>query len=150
MDAISTLETTETAELDRTIVTGAAVDESLDTGEGSLPNEALQNREGWRVAINDTLIEWGKDPGALKDDDFVPPTVSIITLAAESAMDLRDNGGLPPTSICPDGDGGLSFELATANSRLVLHFDRDGSVELIQFGDEGLIQRQMLRTPRDA
>ena len=119
--------------------TRAARDDELAS-----PTLGEKSQQGWRNVIDQHLIEWGRDTGMLQDDDFVPPSSEIVSLACQVAMACRDEGWSPPTRVVPDGEGGISFERDAGACFESLNVLRDGTVELLVFRDCKLIRRNLL------
>ena len=86
--------------------------------------------DAWNQII-DRLIEWGRNPANLADDDAEPPTASAIATAARVASMFRDTQALAPTLVAPNGEGGLSFELRHSNGTDLLVIHADSTVEMI-------------------
>lgn len=114
---------------------------------GAAPNHTLVSEQldcdAWQHIIDDYLVEWGRDPRQLEDEDIVPPSVAVITLASQIAMKLRDEGCPPPLRVVPDGEGGITFERRTAEVFESLTVNADGSIELTTF-----MNCQLLRSER--
>ena len=117
---------------------------ALDDAELASSRSREAQRAAWDDVINHHLIEWGRDPGALAEDDFVPPSVETITLAFKVAKELRDRGYDPPVRVLPDGNGGISFEHGDATYFETLNVYEDGTVELLVFQDCQLLERHLL------
>lgn len=71
---------------------------------------ALAKREAWQNYIDNTLIEWLRDPSTLDDDDTITPTNGTIKMAIRLATMYRDRGNAAPTRIVTDAHGGIVFE----------------------------------------
>lgn len=80
----------------------------------------------------------------LEDEGFVPPNPEVIGLACEVALHLRNEAWDPPTSIVPDGEGGISFERVEGARFASLNIYADQSVELLNFDDCRLRSRRRL------
>ena len=102
------------------------------------------DHDGWRVVINEPLIEWGRDPSKIADEGIDPPTREMITFASEYAMHLRDRGCPPPDRVVPNGDGGIAFEKWTGSFYQVIEFEPGGIVELLTYRDSRLVGREEL------
>ena len=98
----------------------------------------------WDRSIDDTLVEWGKDPMALEDDDFIPPSPDVIDFACQVATELRDEGAPPPTRVVPDGEGGVSFERVDGDVSVALNIYSDRTAELLIFDNCRLRTRRRL------
>lgn len=112
-----------------------------ELAEGEL---AQRNREAWDGFIDADLVEWGRDPQALEDEDFDPPNTEVVKLACKVAMSLRDEGIVPPTRVVPDGEGGVSFERVDGKLSESLNIYADGTIELLTFDDCRLRTRDRL------
>ena len=116
--------------------TTAAADEGLAS---RTPNR--EYRFGWETIIDQYLVEWGRDPSVLMDEDFVPPSIAIIHKACQVARGLRDDGAPPPLRVVPDGEGGISFERRAGSCFQSLNILEDGSIEILTFEDSKLVCR---------
>ena len=96
-------------------------------------------REDWQEVIDYTLIEWGKDPSKLKDEDFKPPTIKSITKAIGFAKETRDKLLPPPLRTVPNGDGGIVFERRDGEIFQKLEVDENGQLEFSAFENSKLI-----------
>lgn len=101
-----------------------------------------RNRQAWDDLISYRLVEWGRNPSALADEDFEPPAIEVINLACRLASEMMNVGWLPPTMVAPDGEGGVSFELIVGKFSQSLNISADGTVELLTFDDCRLITRE--------
>lgn len=121
------------------VITRAAGDGGLASGS------ADEDRKlGWQTIIDDCLVEWGKNPSGLADEDLVPPSVEIIDLACKAAMEFRDQAVPPPLRVVPDGEGGISFEFRCGSCFMSLNILSDRSAELLTFRDCRLVSRRRL------
>ena len=107
--------------------------------------EQARNRQCWQDFIDDVLVEWGRDPSQLEDDDVVPPTVATIEVAARFAMELRNAGVAPPMRVVPTGDGGIVFERWEGRVSERVEICDDGSIEYTAYDDCRLAARKRLR-----
>ena len=89
-----------------TVSTNAVCDEELIT----LSDPLQICRRAWNDIIDHYLIEWGRNPQALEDEDFDPPTPEVIARACDAAKQFGDEGMAAPLRVLPDGEGGLTFE----------------------------------------
>lgn len=105
---------------------------------------AQSNREAWNRFIDANLVEWGRNPQALEDEDFDPPSPEVIDRACDVAMRFRDRGEPPPTRVVPDGEGGISFERVDGKLSMSLNIHADQTVELLTFDDCRLRDRRRL------
>lgn len=121
------------------ISTTAVDDTELVSGHASNTEAAA-----WCRFIDYTLIEWGRNPGALEDDDFVPPSRETITSACQLAKDFRDRGLAAPDRVMPDGDGGVCFERGDRSALEVLYVHDDQTIELLVFENCKLVERRRL------
>lgn len=78
------------------------------TAEASL--EQATRRRGWQEIIDNTLIEWGRDPSRLADDQLLPLAPKAIGRAIDLAIKMRDTGRQPPLRVSTSGEGGIVFE----------------------------------------
>jgi len=105
----------------------------------------VQNsRQAWDEFIDRVLVEWGRNPDALEDDDFLAPGLEIIDMACQVAIAFRDEGFPPPTRVVPDGEGGVCFERDADQVFESLRIYSDETIELLRFQDCRLIGRYRL------
>jgi len=128
------------AQFNWTVSTEAATDDSL---AGSIPKDE-KNRLGWQRMIDDFLIEWGRNPQQLQEDDIDAPTVAAIQKAIDIARKCRDNGVAAPLRVVPDGEGGIAFECHDGDYFLSLDIFGNGLVELATFRDCRLESRVLV------
>src|SRR5438105_9475659 len=83
---------------------------ALPTDKGSA-STATRNCEDdkWDRFIDDTLIEWGRDPSEIQDAGIDAPSSAMIRQAIDLARRLRDLRLPAPTSVVPDPNGGIVF-----------------------------------------
>lgn len=112
-------------ELIDAVTTAGASEQSLASSEA--------NREGWQRLIDDYLIEWGRDPSQLADEDLIPPSKDLIRFASGIAMKWRDADCAAPFCVVPDGEGGITFERRSGDVFESLEILADGSIELNTF-----------------
>ena len=122
----------------RSVATGAAQDDSLATR----PIE--RDRQAWRQIIDEKLIEWGRDPLLLEEDDLIPPTREAIQVASWLAMWLRDQGAPAPRRVVPDRDGGLVFERWKAEETETFMVSSEGGVELLLWLGSKIVESRRL------
>ena len=105
--------------------------------EAELSDKELseKSKRAWSRFIDGKLVEWGRDVAALEDEGFAPPSLDVINLACQIAMELRDEGAVPPTRVVPDGEGGVSFERVEGTLSVSLTIDAGLTVELLAFDD---------------
>lgn len=106
--------------------------------------QADRTRKAWSKFIDGNLVEWGRNPSALEDEDFFPPGRDVIKLACEWALYFRDEGCAPPTMVVPDGEGGISFERVDGEASESLNIYADQTVELLVFNNCRLCGRHRL------
>jgi len=121
--------------------TEAATDQSL----ASAARDEEAKFEGWQRIIDDYLIEWGRDPGQLADEDLSPPSKHIIGYASRVAIELRKAGWPPPLRVVPDGEGGIAFERRSGDFFQSLEIRADETIELSTFKDCRLQSTLILR-----
>lgn len=114
-------------ELIDAVTTAGASEQSLASSEA--------NREGWQRLIDDYLIEWGRDPSQLADEDLIPPSEDMIRYASRIAIALRNAGWPPPLRVVPDGEGGITFERRTGDVFESLEILANETIELSTFKD---------------
>ena len=102
------------------------------------------NKNGWQKFIDETLVEWGRNPAVLDDEEFQPPSARVIDLACEVATSLRDGGEVPPTRVVADGEGGVSFERVDGQTSVSLNIHPDATIEMLTFDDCRLRSRRRI------
>ena len=70
----------------RAVVSTGAVTEARITRDYGRKDEAFQR---WKALIDDQLIEWGRDPSQLEDEETQPPSKEIIGLAILPSAERR-------------------------------------------------------------
>ena len=120
----------------RTVRTRAATEAELAIAE---------NREGvrrdWDDIIDRKLVEWGRDPKALEEDELLPPTFESVQTAIQIATVLRDMDATPPMRIVPDGDGGIVLERWSGNRTESFEIDARGRIEWVVWVDRRVDRR---------
>jgi hypothetical protein len=91
------------------------------------------------------LVEWGRNPGGVRDHELEPPTAAAVHQACLVAIDLRDAGELPPSRVVPNGDGGIVFELTVGQRAVTLEFFDDGSIERTCYDGCRMLHRETIR-----
>lgn len=120
--------------------TGAADDQSLAFDV----EQRERNRTGWQQIIDGKLIEWGRDPSQLDDEDVTPPSGTAISNACGLATCGMDNDVSPPHRVVPNGDGGIVFERWDGPTFATIEIFEDGSIELCHFDDGKLVSRKRI------
>jgi hypothetical protein len=100
--------------------------------------------ERWQQLIDERLLEWGRDPSGLADDEFTPPSVEIVGVAHRWAKECQSSGFPAPTRIVPDGGGGIAFELQDALSYHAILIHADGKVEAVGIEEGKMRYRKRL------
>ena len=109
---------------------------------GVVAQEQGPNRQGWEDVIDKKLVEWGRDPGRLDDEDVIPPSRDIILLASELAMWARDHEVAHPDAVVPNGDGGIVFERWHDSISETIEIYNDGTIEFAVYKDCKLLTRK--------
>ena len=138
MTTASVSDATITGNVQSPVGTGAADNQSL----AGRNRQEREYRQGWQKLIDAKLIEWGRNPAPLEEDDLIPPSPAIVDRAAQVAMRCRDEGVSPPDSVVPNGDGGIVFEISTGNLVETLEIHSDGSREYITYEDCRVVRRE--------
>ena len=106
-----------------------------------------EHRRRWQEIIDKKLVEWGRDPEALADDDLVPPSHAAVDSAVQKAQVWRDaresdDDFVPsPQWVVPNGDGGIVFEWREESTAAVVEVFDDGSSDCAIFEDNKLVSR---------
>jgi len=131
---------TASSELTSPVSTAVTPDQAL----ASTVEATTDWRRGWQAVLDSKLIEWGRNPSLLEDEDLVPPSAEALGAAGRLALTLRDAGMLPPTRVVPVGDGGIAFELRRGAHCETLAIDTNGSIEYIVYKNDRLMSRERL------
>lgn len=143
MNAVDTFEGVCTPFEPHVVRAGAANEELLAV----TAKRREEHCQRWQEIIDKKLIEWGRDPRQLVDDDLVPPSHAVVDLAVQMAQvwrDAREFDGqfLPsPQWVVPNGDGGIVFEWSEGSIAAVVEILGDGSVDYATFEDNRLMSR---------
>ena len=106
--------------------------------------ETEKGKASWNKFIDGSLIEWGRDPTVLEDEGFIPPSLEVVRLACQVAVDFRDERLPAPTRVVPDGEGGICFERIEGSMSVSLRIYADRTGELLVFDDCRLSDRRRL------
>ncbi|HVC94345.1 MAG TPA: hypothetical protein VND64_11680 [Pirellulales bacterium] len=87
----------------------------------------------WTELIDNELIEWGRDPSQLEDDESEAPTPSTISRAAELAYGLRDSDLPPPTRIVSTGNGEIRFQYDQGGRFTSIVISNNAAPEILEF-----------------
>ncbi|MCC7290572.1 MAG: hypothetical protein IT449_00760 [Phycisphaerales bacterium] len=116
----------------------AATEESLSIDF----SESNQRREAWQQLIDFKLVEWGRDPGQLEDVDLIPPTQAAVDRAVRIAMKMQQSGVQPPTSVVPDGDGGVNMERRSGATTESIEIASTGIAEFVLLQNGRVVGRR--------
>ncbi len=125
------------------VPTGAASEELLAVAA----RQREERRRRWQEIIDKKLVEWGRAPEELADDDLVPPSHAAVDSAVQKAQVWRDaresdDEFVPsPQWVVPNGDGGIVFEWREKSTSAVIEILDDGSVDCAIFEDGRLVAR---------
>lgn len=115
---------------------------NTDSGNtDSIESDYSCNLEKWDNILDHVLVEWGRDPSSLGDEDFFPPSTQVVGLACELAQYFRDSESPAPSRVVPDGDGGIAFEWDSGELSLALEIDDELNVEGLTFQNHRLVDR---------
>ena len=125
----------------REAVSTGAVTEARITRDYGQKDEAFQR---WQTLIDDQLIEWGRDPSQLADEETQPPSKDTILRAILVARGLSRADCPAPTRIVADAHGGIVFERHEGNLFESIRLLADGSAEYCTFVNARLVDREFL------
>lgn len=125
----------------RDAVSTGAVAEARITGDFGQQKEAFQR---WQTLIDDQLIEWGRDPSQLADEETQPPSRDTILRAILVARGLSRADCPAPTRIVADAHGGIVFERYEGKLFESIRLSADGSAEYCTFVNARLVDREFL------
>ncbi len=119
--------------------TGAIDDKSL----GTTPDLESHNRDAWQRMIDDYLIEWGRNPEQLADEEegLEAPTEDALRSAIEHARNNAEKALPAPLRVVSDGDGGISFERRDGDWHQSLDILPDGTAELVTIKNYCFVDR---------
>lgn len=118
--------------------TGVAIERSLVSPYQS----GSETGAAWGRIIDDVLIEWGREPSPLHDDDFEPPAKAALRTAIRLAESCRAERWAPPNRVVPDGEGGIVFERWAGESFEQMNIDPTGrNLEILAFRGSKLVSR---------
>ena len=120
----------------RRVATGAAKDDSLASPVDQ------RNWDAWQEVIDEKLIEWGRDPDQLAEDDLIPPTRESVQQATRIALAFRNRGLPPPLRVVPDGDGGIVLERWSESCSVSIEIDAQGFAEFVECCQGRVTQRE--------
>lgn len=120
----------------RRVITGAAKDDSL----ASLVDQP--NWDAWQEVIDHKLIEWGRDPDQLAEDELIPPTRESVQQATLIALWFRKQRFPPPLRVVPDGDGGIVLERWSESRTVSIEIDSQGLAEFVECCQGRVTQRE--------
>lgn len=123
---------------------GVATDAAEEQSLAVTAQRQTEDRRLWQETIDNKLIEWGRNPGQLEDEDITPPSAEIVGLASRFSMKMRDLGFESPNRVVPNGEGGIVFERCHDTLSETIEIFEDGSFEYALFQDCRLIQRGIL------
>ncbi len=103
------------------------------------PNEQ-QTQEHWNK-VSRQLVNWGRSPATVDEDEFESPSENAIRLADQLADELRCYGCHLPFGIVSDGEGGIVFERRDADSTELFKIRADGAIEYIELRDSRVVER---------
>ena len=96
--------------------------------------------EEWRPYL-DRLLEWYKDPEQVRDEFIRPPSHGVVRAALSLASRLRSQGLPPPTSIEPDGVGGIVLEREVGSLISALEIAANGNITLAKYDSDKFLMR---------
>lgn len=123
MSDVDAVSLTMTSAPERIVQTGALDEEALASAQNC--------RDAWQEIIDETLVEWGRHPELVEEDDLIPPSARAVQTACRVAMAYRDHVKPPPKRVVPDGDGGIVFERWSGSVSESLEVACDGQLEYV-------------------
>jgi hypothetical protein len=98
-------------------------------------------RDAWEEVVDRRLVEWGRDPSLLEEDDLIPPTREAVQSAVKIVRILQQRYLPPPRRVVPDGDGGIVMERWSDHASESIEVDRRGRAELVICLDGAVLNR---------
>lgn len=112
-----------------------------DNALGSLRSGDDQNQPTWQRVIDDQLIEWGRNPSLLEEDDLIPPTQAALDRARRIIAEMMSTGQPAPMRVVPDGDGGIGFERWCDSVTASIEIAKNGTAEIVLLQDGRVVGR---------
>lgn len=110
-------------------------------------NSTNEARKAWQRLIDEKLIEWGRHPEQIEDEDgYKAPAAEILAQATRLVAYCRDHGVRPPLRMAPDGEGGIIFDWKNSDPPLhvIAQIHPDGVMETLEFLDSNLVSRKRI------
>jgi hypothetical protein len=124
-----------------------AVSESETRAEGEhllVRYASKENVSAWDK-LNDSLIDWGLHCEENDEGDGLEwPSRPLLASAYSLACAMRDAEVPAPSSIVPDGEGGVAFEWRAGSYFTKIELGKDGSSEFLAFDNGKLVSRGRL------
>ena len=120
------------------VSTGVARDDSL----ASDLTQREANGQAWQQVIDSKLVEWGRHPERLEEDDLIPPTPLALRVAVELAIKRRDGCHVPPMRVVPDRDGGIAFERSEGDWTTTIIVSSSGTMEILHWSGSKIVRVQ--------
>lgn len=98
-------------------------------------------RHAWADIIDLKLVEWGRNPDQLEEEELLPPSRAAIDSAVRIAMTFRDCGVYAPNRVVPDGDGGIVLERWSGSFSESFEIFSDGQIEYVSCRDHHVVER---------
>ena len=97
----------------------------------------------WQQAL-EKLSDWWTDPQVFDDEDYEPPSPSVVSKAIGWANKLKDDNCPAPHRVVTDASGGIIFERRNGLHSQKFHFWDDGKIEFIEMNGHKVINRRRL------
>lgn len=104
------------------------------------PPDSVPNRH-WEYWF-DLLDQWGQNLESFEDDGYTAPTSEMIVACRRLGEWLRDADVSSPTYVCPDGEGGITFEWRIAESIVTLMVLANTQGDFFVFENSSVHKRQ--------
>lgn len=118
----------------------------VENQSSSMSDYELKDVErAWSALIEDLLLEWLQAPEAIEEEGVKAPSPIAIKIAGIIAQSLAKKNIPTPTTISPDGEGGIGFEWHLGGGCELLEIDADGSIELVKVGADNLVTRESIK-----
>ena len=138
MSSTTTFSDTLTLEPESRVGTGVTTNDEL------LRSTAVTQKwkNAWQAVIDQKLIEWGRCPQELEEDDLIPPTRVALEVAYGIASLMRNGGEPAPKRVVPDRDGGIVFERWVGENTATIMVSGDGEIEIVWWIGSKVVETQ--------
>ena len=106
-----------------------------------LASSEVDDRALWDEAL-EAILSWRSNPEHFAPEDR--PDLPVVDAAIDYAVDVRDLGASPPSSIVPSGSGCVAFEWRAGEETLIVEFVDSGEAVLTRFVGNRVVEKERL------